>query len=65
MTHEFLISKGYLYLGESCGCNGKPKAKRYVKDRTTVRVLTSQNRYYLESDRIKKNIDEIYTDTAI
>ena len=54
-----------MYLGESCGCNGKPKAKRYTKDRTTVRIITSQNRYYLESDRIKKNIDEIYTDPAI
>ena len=65
MTHEFLIGRGYIYMGESCGCNGKPRARRYVKDTKIVKVITSQDRYYLESDRIKKPVNEIYTDPAI
>ena len=52
-------------MGESCGCNGKPRARRYVKDTKIVKVINSQDRYYLESDRIKKPVNEIYTDPAI
>ena len=39
-VHKFLTERGYLYLGESCGCNGTPKTKRYTKNERTVRVIS-------------------------
>jgi len=64
-VHRFLTERGYLYLGESCGCNGTPKSKRYTKTGKTLKVISKQERYYFEHNRIKKNIHELFTDTEV
>jgi|688.fasta_scaffold95125_5 hypothetical protein len=63
-AHEYLLSIGYLYLGESCGCNGMPKKRKYARGDEQVNILPKRQVYYTEN-RIKKRLHELFTDSEI
>lgn len=58
----FLISNGWKYAGQTCGCGGSPKLDKYLKDNKRLTINLRKNTYKIN---VHKTIQEIYTDPEI
>jgi hypothetical protein len=65
--HKQLLDAGYIYGGESCGCNGTPKKRTYHKNDLKL-TINMNNRSYIVTDNETKYhepIENLYKDTTI
>lgn len=67
IAHEFLTKSGWLYIGESCGCNGMPKKRKYQKNGEQLqieikRLIFQQTKNHVWQD--KKPIHQLYSETT-
>jgi hypothetical protein len=44
-AHKHLIESGWFYMGESCGCSGQPKKRKYVREKTVIVVNKKTETY--------------------
>ena len=45
-AHEYILSRGGQYIGETCGCNGSPKKKQYKFRNWVLVVMPVRGVYY-------------------
>jgi len=45
-AHDFILSRGAQYIGETCGCNGAPKKKQYKFKNWVLVVMPARGVYY-------------------
>lgn len=65
--HKTLIENGYIYGGETCGCNGTPKKRHYIKNDVDLKVNINNRSYIAKTPQATYNehISKIYQDPTI
>jgi hypothetical protein len=58
----FLISNGWKYLGQTCGCGGSAKLDKYSKGNQRLSINLRKETYKIN---VQKPISEIQTDPEI
>lgn len=61
---DWLISIGWKYMGQTCGCGGSPKLDQYLKEGKRLNINLRKETYKINGS-IQKTIQEIYTDSQI
>lgn len=61
--HEQLISLGWKFRRETCGCHGAEKKRIYTKENEQLVYYTKRNLFQINNDA-KKPISEIETTTT-
>jgi len=67
VAHDFLINSGWLYVGESCGCNGMPKKRKYQKDGEQLQIEIKRLTFQKTINHVwtdKKPVHEIFAETT-
>lgn len=53
--HAALIASGYIYGGETCGCNGAPKKRHYMKNEVDIKVNINNRSYIVKTPETTYN----------
>ena len=59
-AHKFLLSLGWTFTGQTCGCGGAAKKRSYNKDSDKIIINTRTNTYEL-TNQPKKHLSELAT----
>ena len=59
-AHKFLLSIGYTYTGQTCGCGGSAKKRTYNKVDNKV-IINLRTKHYTHNNELPKPIQELAT----
>jgi hypothetical protein len=59
-AHQFLISLGWTYTGQTCGCGGSAKKRSYNKDNDKI-IINTRTKTYELNNQPKKPIQDLAT----
>lgn len=59
-AHKFLLSLGWTFTGQSCGCGGAAKKRTYNKDNDKIIINTRAKTYEL-NNQPKNTLSELAT----
>lgn len=63
-THQYLLSKGWKYTGETCGCNGQAKKRTYHSENGKI-IINKKLLTYSYAETINQPLSQIFTNSAI
>lgn len=59
-AHDFLLSLGYIFTGQSCGCGGKPVTRTYKTTEKQIKIFTKNETFKINNSTVQP-LEEIYT----
>jgi hypothetical protein len=59
-AHKFLISLGWTFTGQTCGCGGSAKKRSYNKDNDKI-IINTRTKTYELNNQPKKPIQDLAT----
>lgn len=59
-AHKFLLSLGWTFTGQSCGCGGAAKKRTYNKDNDKI-IINTRTKTYELNNQPKNTLSELAT----
>jgi hypothetical protein len=59
-AHKFLLSLGWTFTGQTCGCGGAAKKRSYNKDSDKI-IINTRTKTYEINNQPKKLLQELAT----